>query len=569
MIISKEKEFPNLRPTGFEIIDRNASRRIRKAAGIPNSIKDPSLRFQIGTGKRAEAVGAKPPFNLFDIENGYQTDGFLRQGVDKYAEMVTKNGWTLTSNNVEATDYLKKRFQLFSYMMERPFDLFITDVVTDYIKYGNVFIVIARTTKPSPFEGISAKGLNNKNPIGGLFLLNPTTLEVNLSDSGKPLGWIQRIRGRKEKTFKAEDVLHFFYKRTSNSIWGSSVLLPVIDDVRMYRQCEEMVQKLLYKHINPLFHQEVPDTIGDGRGLQDDVEDAYKRTQEMAPDGFMITPPGHKIHVLGAEGSALNAEGYLKIFKSRIYAGLGLSSPVMGEGQSISAGSADTMTASMHDRVKAYQSDLSTYFTQFILDEVLREGGFDPLGDDYTEWNWSEIELDAQIKMDNHHADMYTKGVFTHDEARRGARKDPITPEQEKDLYLHKTQLPLLLAKGATPDSASSNKVSDHVDRPSNQHGKRLSPKIKAALDSYHSLCTVYCRTGIPENIWDSSMIPFAAEVCPLLSQNHRFSDLVQLLGDLSSLLCNREYINNSYINGCFEHYERKFQEIFEAGVSS
>jgi hypothetical protein len=212
---------------------------------------------------------------------------------------------------------------------------------------------------------------------------------------------------------------------------------------------EEMVLRLMYKHLNPLIHQEVPDTTGTGLGRQEDVDAAARAHQVMAPDGFIITPPGHKITVIGAESHALRAEGYLKIMRQRIYAGLGLTGLQMGEATTVSTGSADAVRSFMYDRVKFYQLILSYALTTYMLNELLFEGGFDPLSrpEDIVVWQWNEVDESIRRANENHAVVMYQSNLLTEDEARRRIRLRPMTPDQDSRRYINRVQLALALAR--------------------------------------------------------------------------------------------------------------------------
>jgi hypothetical protein len=286
-------------------------------------------------------------------------------------------------------------------------------------------------------------------------------------------------------------VIHFPFNVQAGQIWGTAPLTPVLEDVRVYRQCEEYVAKLLYKHLNPMLHHEIPDVTGTGMGRQEDVDAAQAAHSIIAPDGFLITPPGHKLQMIGAESRALRGEGYLRLLLARLYAGLGVNPAVMGEADTSSASSADAMTATMHNRAIFYQICLAELFTDLVLTELLMEGGFDPTSEiDKAEWLFHEIETETQIKRENHIMQLWTNNGLTEEEFRRALGRKPMTKEDYDTTYVRRVKIPAIQANaeiralnfgGGAPDDKTTgpDAQSRSRDRPSNQHGQRGGPKIR------------------------------------------------------------------------------------------
>jgi hypothetical protein len=424
------------------------------------------------------------------IDRAYNADSYIMAGIDKYVELCVKQGWHMDAGSPEPIQYVSKRFQLIAMMCNKSFGSMIVELVHDFIKYGNAFWIKVRDVPPEGVKWIPKQGINGFEPVLGYFRADPKKMKPVSSKSGKQLvAWQFVPDFGKPKTFGTEDIVHFAFNVQCGSIWGLPSISPVIEDVRAYRQAEEYVIRLLYKHLNPLLHHEVPGTDGEEQGRQEDVDAAYAAHTTVAPDGMIITPPGHKISMIGAESRAVRGEGYMKMLRERIYAGLGLNSVVMGEGQTTSAGSADAMTATMHNRAKLYQRQLADIITDQVIYELLLEGGFDPLNDlDYTRWIFNEIEIDTQIKRENHVIQLFTNGVINEDEARRRIGDKPLTKEGRKLKYIFTDKIPVVKAQAAAKASLGGSdstgktgpaKQVDSKNNPVNQHGPTGGPKIK------------------------------------------------------------------------------------------
>ncbi|MBN3585794.1 hypothetical protein JYB64_25730, partial [Algoriphagus aestuarii] len=89
----------------------------------------------------------------------------------------------------------------------------------------------------------------------------------------------------------------------------------------------------------------------------------------------------------------------------------------------------------------------------FIIHELLLEGGFDPITNprDDVDFVFNEIDLDAKIKSENQAVFLYQHNAITEDEMRARIGKDPITDRSK--LYLNLVTIPRALAtRGQAPE---------------------------------------------------------------------------------------------------------------------
>lgn len=486
---------PSLEPgtplprTGFAKLDE-AARRAPRALNGYRVLRDPTQYQDPGASTSSRLVDwngiYKNKLKFEDIDQAYMVDSFARQGIDKYVELCTKMGWRLEGESQEPIDYLLQRFRIMGIMTQKPFPILIDDTLKDYIQYGNAFWIKKRQFPPEGDPFLPTQGAGGlQMPVLGYFRADPKRMRPVYSTKGtRLLAWEFVPKTGKTVTYPRSDIIHFPYNVPAGEIWGSPGILPVLEDIREYRRVEDYVIKLLYKHLNPLLHHEVPDVGGTGVGRQEDVDAAMAAHSTIAPDGFIITPPNHKIHVIGAESRALRGEGYMRLLLTRVYAGLGVNPIVMGEGDTSSAGSADAMTVTMHNRAKFYQRQLAILFTEYCLYELLLEGGFDPMSPlDHVSWVWNEIEIEAQLKRENHWIQEYTNGAITLTELRRLLDRKPMTDEELQDTHVYRVQIPLVQAeaeaKAQVAEVTAAARQVQSRDNPSNQHGPRGAPKIR------------------------------------------------------------------------------------------
>lgn len=416
--------------------------RQRKAAGLVR-IPNPVLPSEVRTQGRLGAMDTGCPYNLHDIANAYAVDCYMRQGIDKYAELILKEGWYL-SGSPEVTEYLRARLDFLSLSSGVLFENVIHEIVREFSKFGNSFVV-QQPFQPTDSLPLNLFPLSGKTVTGGLYTLpaNQMTPFFN-KETGRHTHWIQS-NGQDSVQFPVERVMQITYCKPPGALWGLPPNLASIDDIRALRFAEENVLKLMDKYLNPLIHQEVPDITHTGEGRQEDVDQAAATYQQMAPDGFIITPPNHKIHILGMESKALRVESYLQIFKKRVYAGLGVSELIMGETKSGGQSSADSLTAQMHQRAKYYQAVLSYHLTHLIFFPLLMEGGFSPWSrdEDRVTLIWNEIEIDRRIKEESHTINQVTSSLLSMNEGRKKMGLAEMTDEEYANTYLNRVQIPL------------------------------------------------------------------------------------------------------------------------------
>jgi hypothetical protein len=506
----------SLPETGFASLDegKGPRRAPRSLLGLP-VLKDPTITVPGGRGTMlspdmrggmgdwrdhawlAWGWGANYRRKIFyDIDRAYNVESYIRQGIDKFVELVTKHGYWLDCETQEPIRYLTRRFQLMGLMTKKSMSILVDQLVLDFTKYGNAFWLKRRGPSPD-VPGIPKTGAHDRQePILGYFRLDPKRMfPIFSADGTQQLSWDYRPLMGEPKNYPIGDVIHFPFNVQAGTLWGNPGLLPVLEDARAYRQAEEYVLRLLYKHLNPLVHHEVPDLTGTGSGRQEDVDRAALSYQLVAPDGLLVTPPGHKIQILGAENHALRAEGYMKMFRERMYAGLNVNAMSMGESAHISVGTADVMTVVMHNRAKLIQRQLADILTEEVLYELLMEAGYDPTNVlDDVRWKWIDMETEALLAKENHELQKWLNGVTTLDEVRRALGMKGLPPEDYMGSYVYMVRIPEIRAQGEVKgalDNGTSVPSSDPQQpggaagqsanraRPANQHGIRPAPKIR------------------------------------------------------------------------------------------
>jgi hypothetical protein len=98
-------------------------------------------------------------------------------------------------------------------------------------------------------------------------------------------------------------------------------------------------------------------------------------------------------------------------------------------GNTANRATSDNMSRNLVDSVKDIQRVMESQFSAFIINELLLESTFgsDVLNDESrVSLKFKEIDLDYQIKKENHYADQFTKNTISHHEARIGMGRQPM-----------------------------------------------------------------------------------------------------------------------------------------------
>ena len=270
-----------------------------------------------------------PEFGFLDIQNGYNTDSYIRQGVDKYVDQIFKEGYNFYGTDPTTVDYLKLRLAYIAEASATPTNQLLMDIAEDLVKYGNSIIVKARSNDPNAFpQGTKIQGLYGKDPVAGYFCVNPVTMRCKRDEFGKVLEWQQEAEAGTQ-LFKPEDVVHFYYKREKGKAYGTGFLIPVLDDVRALRQAEENVLKMMYRNIYPFYHIAVG--TADATGTSKEVDTLKEALDGMDVEGGLVTTERVEIKPI-ASNQVINAEPYLQYMEARVFSGMGIPAIMFGRG---------------------------------------------------------------------------------------------------------------------------------------------------------------------------------------------------------------------------------------------
>lgn len=443
----------------------------------------------------------EPEFNLEEITAAYNTEAYVRQAVDKYIELMFKAGWDIVGKNPNAVLYVRSRLSMMAEVTGIPNDQLFIEIAEDLVKYSNAVVVKARVKDQASLPpNVQVQGIGGAQPIAGYFPLNVTTLSIRRDKNGTVKGWQQEVEGQdKPVKFKPEDIVHIYYKREKGNAFGSPFLMPVLDDIRALRQAEENVLKLIYRNLFPYIHVQVGLTE-EGLGATDpEIQRTQRDIEMMDLEAGLVTSERVNIKPI-ANDKIIDANPYLKYFEQRVFTGLGVSELMMGRGNTANRSTGDNLSGEFTDRVKAFQKVMSIFVDEFIIKELLMEGGFDPIlnPDDDVDFIFKEIDIDAKIKAENHAIYQYEHNAISEDEMRTLIGRDPIEDGDVRN-KMHLAVITLAQAqamaalKPATGEGGNKaqgtggggSKAANNKNKPTNQSGTKASPKKESHEQDY------------------------------------------------------------------------------------
>lgn len=433
----------------------------------------------------------EPDFDMEDIENAYNTDSYVRQGVDKYVDQIFKEGYSFYGKDVNTVEYLKLRLEYIAEATGTPTNQFLMDIAEDLVKYGNCMIVKSRSNDVNLLpQGVNVQGLGGKDPVVGYFCANPSTMTVMRDEHGVITKWKQETDAG-EQEFNPEDVIHFYYKRPKGNAYGTSFLVPVLDDIRALRQAEENVLKMMYRNIYPFHHVKVG--TEDQPGTEKEVDKIIEEINNMDVEGGIVTTERVTITPIASD-KVIDAEPYLRYMEDRVFSGMGIPAIMWGRGDTANRSTGDNMTSEMADRIRAITKIIEMFFNSFIVKELLMEGGYDPVlnPDQVAELKFHDNDVDVKIKKEVHAIYKYEHNAITEDEMRELLGMDPIADTDREKLFVElitRETLKLQAELNAESDSSDSSTGSKETNnKEKNSGGQKSKKSSSSGKDEYNAI---------------------------------------------------------------------------------
>ena len=557
----------------------------------------------VGFQGEADNDFASPDVDLSEIKDAINGDSYIKMAVAKYSQLIFKAGYNIVGANDAAAEYLRGRLRMMSFMTNIPTDILFQQTTDDLVAYSNAFWVKSRQPMTN-IGGLQAKGVLDTNPVCGYFRMDPATVTIKRDKNGT-IKQYQQESGNNKKTFKPTDVIHFYIDKAAGAPFGTPRIAAALEDVKLLRKIEGNILNLIYRFAIPIYQMKIGLPQPGFMATDKQIKEAKQEIEKMASDGVMVTNESTDFKAIGAEGQALDATGYLSYFERRVFSALNMSEAMMGRGGSKQ--DADSMDEQIHDTVKYIQSRFSIFMREMVFNELLMEGGYNPIMNeaDIVEFQFNEINNETRVKMETHALNQFQGNAITFEEMRQrtGMRADNV---DQSRLFANMIQTPnaiqLIQAKMAASPTGSGDspgkdaKAKDNSGtvkntmQPTNQHGtgsahikemtEAADPKVTAAnVDNYKkNFAKVYkryitVRNEVSDrNVKSVSLLPLARDGIVRELKNYVVANSQEgiskaikdskakdvSLRKLSLVLINKEI--DSIVHGIFKDIQRKLK---------
>jgi len=454
------------------------------------------------------------PYDFDRIMQAADTDSYVKQSLFKYKELFWKEGWKIAGENPEAVAFLYERIDFMEMAMKRPFLDFLTEISDQLFKYANAFVVKARGDISEYFPR-TLSSMNGGDPVVGYYLIPTEQVRILRDKFNRPKSYQQATDPltysptERDPVWTADRVVHMHIDRKTGRAFGTPFLSSVLDDIIALRQMEEDIQNLVHRELFPLYKYKIgtPEQPAE----PDEIDKAASEIENMRAEGGLIIPHRHDIDVVNSGKAGLDASKYLDHFKERVAVGLGVAPHHLG--MTMNGGNrsvTDRLDTALYDKIKQYQKLFAEMIRVNIFNELLLEGGFDPITNpmddgisDRCYFKFNEIDVDTQVKKETHIIQKYVNNMIGLSEARIELG---IDPEYEIDDFFAsiQAQVQMDIAKNQA-DLTAQNQIKDvskdgdkqksatkgqrniknnrrgpgNSTRPANQQGRNTSPNIR------------------------------------------------------------------------------------------
>lgn len=424
-------------------------------------------------------------YDLAEVARIIDSESFVAASFRKKRQLILKNGYQITSKNQRNLDYVLNRLGDFEYVTSQSFRDLLSEITENIVNFNNCFILKYRKEESS--SGLiryKDSGAEIK-PMAGLFVLaSPTIDTATNTKTGQIVKYRHRITENFSRQFKPLDIFHMYENKRVGLTIGTPSIEAVKDDILLLRSIEQDTEALIHRHANPFMLVQVGKDGAPARVLGDGTSelDVYASLiDNIDEEGGAAVPHRVDVKYLGAESQALRLETYLTYFKQRVLTGLCVSEIDLGNGASTPGSSADIVSNSLKEDVRAYQKTIEHFVSNYIFNEILLESPYYRSipwipQDERVELTFMESDLDKRIKIESHYLLLYQSGLITKEAAIRKMEfeKEDLGPGLEG-----------IQSTNNSVKASASNSIA-----PKNQHNLKVTDSLN--ITHYKSITNYY-----------------------------------------------------------------------------
>ena len=396
----------------------------------------------VGTYNQFNGI-LRPEYDMLEPFVIHDTEAYLRRATGRRLDLMFRNGYEISTDLDQDIDqgkknveYIYKRLNTLEYITNEPTNAFFKKILFNMLLCSNCFLRKVRDEKLS--AGVKNGNNDNKTPVA-FYQLIPAHTILPYFERGEIKHWRRFFdTGAPWVDYKLEEIIHLKWDLKPGHVYGTPRTVGVRDDIWALRRFEENIELLFVNHLFPFFHVKIGNEKAPcwyGPNGESEIDTIRYQIETMPKEGVFVSDGRVEVDVIGAEGRSLQTKEFLAHLKSRVFAGLGVSSLDMGEGADSTRATADNISQNLKDTVKSDMESFGDIMRLNFFKEWFMEANYSvsiQKAVSTTQLVFHEIDLDNLIKEQNHVLNMYNAHLLTEPEARKMIKKPPMTKADKK-----------------------------------------------------------------------------------------------------------------------------------------
>jgi hypothetical protein len=464
----------------------------------------------------------RPEYDMMEPMAIFDTEAYLKQTINRRLALTFRNGFEVTGRNSDV-EYINKRIATMEFVSDRSFRAFMKRIMFCLLLQGNCFLLKIRKDDSSGVPKKEGKPV----PVSGYTIIPSHQIQPYMKK-----GVIDKWRryydtGKFFDEYEPKEIVHFILDKKPWHIYGTPRTVAVREDIFALRRLEENTELLFINYLFPLFHVKVGTEMNPATYTDDGMSelDLVKfQIENMPKEGVFVTDERTEVSVVGAQSQVLDFMALLAYYKTRVFAGLGVSELDMGGATPGGSAVSDNISQNLKDSIKADVEEFADQVKYYMFKEWIMEAphsvGVQPAIAELA-LVFHEIDLDNRIKEENHVLNLYNNNLVTFPEARKRMRMKPEVDQKElhvnrdtawldKITVAHETNAQIQVLKATkdmglgeqnttthkttngntkrtvaiTKKTAPKAKAVQNIVTPVNQHGQKIGPG-KVGHDSF------------------------------------------------------------------------------------
>lgn len=438
-------------------------------------------------------------YDYENIKNLLDVESLFARACWKYVEQIWGKGWEFISKNKPSATYIKTRFKQLSYVSGISTLELFHDIAAQLVIYSNVYIKKIRKRQSSGGQ-VRYEGTKKLEPVAAYVVLDTPSVYVVRDKHGVPLRYEQNLVAksgqsvmREIDSISPEDMIHLTFRRQVGYGEGTPMVIPIIDDIAALRRMEETAEIIAFQASIPVFHFKAGHTEdATGHANETEVDLLESQVTNMLAHGALVTNERCTVDIKQATGDITSILEFIGYYRQRVLTGFGISGVLFGEASTSNRNTSEIVSQEMQQTTKMLQDFITDAITNYMVNELLLEGGIDIFDDYYTVSLYVPAIDGATKRAEQVHAlALFEGNLINEDEARELIGRDPLSDEEYMRSFLQRVTIPKIEAQieatarvtgiqmEAKANAATKNKV-----MPANQYGAKAKPSKSARKDS-------------------------------------------------------------------------------------